>query len=264
VPKTKIFFRNKAHLMQKERDVMSEKVIGILGGMGPEATVDCFDKIIKNTPAAKDQDHLRVLIDSNPKVPDRTAAIIGGGKSPVPVMVSGCRALQRAGADFIIIPCVSAHVFLSETQQQIELPILSIFDAVAEAIDRNHPQIKTVGLLATTGTVSGGLFQKRLLQDDIRTLVPEDGMQSKIMSAIYDIKNAQAARKRSEITADLTAAAASLISRSPEGARGIIAGCTEIPLALRQEHLAIPYFDAVTILARAAIRRAGVTPIALS
>ena len=137
---------------------MDPKTIGILGGMGPEATVDCFDKIIKNTPAAKDQDHLRVVIDSNPKVPDRTAAIIGGGESPVPVMVAGCRALQRAGADFIIIPCVSAHVFLADVRQQIELPVLSIFDAVAEAVTRDHPAIKVVGLLGTTGTVSGGLF----------------------------------------------------------------------------------------------------------
>jgi aspartate racemase len=238
-----------------------EKVIGILGGMGPEATVDCFDKIIKNTPAAKDQDHIRVIIDSNPKVPDRTAAIIGDGESPVPVLVAGCRALARAGADFIIIPCVSAHVFLSEIQQQIQLPVLSIFDAVAEAVTRDHPQIKTVGLLATTGTVSGGLFQKRLGQDAIKTLVCEDGVQSRVMAAIYDIKNAHAARSRSEITTDLIAAAESLIARSPEGAQGIIAGCTEIPLALKQEHLAIPYFNAVTILARAAVRRAGIEPI---
>ena len=119
-----------------------EKVIGILGGMGPEATVDCFEKIIKNTPAARDQDHLRVVIDSNPKVPDRTAAIIGNGESPVPVLAAGCRALERAGADFIIIPCVSAHVFLTEIQQQSELPILSIFDAVAEAVIRDYPQIQ--------------------------------------------------------------------------------------------------------------------------
>ena len=68
---------------------MRERVIGILGGMGPEATVDCFDKIIKNTPATKDQEHLRVIIDSNPEVPDRTAAIIGGGESPVPVARRG-------------------------------------------------------------------------------------------------------------------------------------------------------------------------------
>ena len=108
---------------------MKKQVIGILGGMGPEATLDCFDKIIKHTPAQKDQDHLRVIIDSNPAVPDRTAAIIGDGQSPVPVMVEGCHALENAGADFIIIPCVSAHFFIDEIQQQTNLPILSIFDA---------------------------------------------------------------------------------------------------------------------------------------
>ncbi|MCP4626789.1 MAG: amino acid racemase [bacterium] len=239
---------------------MATKTIGILGGMGPEATVDCFDKIIRNTPATKDQDHLRVVIDSNPAVPDRTAAIIGDGESPVPAMVAGCRALQRAGADFIIIPCVSAHFFLTKVQQQIELPILSIFDAVAETIRRDYPDIKTVGLLGTTGTVSGGLFQKRLLEDEIITFVPEDEMQSKIMSALYEIKNAQAARTRAEITDDLVAAAESLISRQPEGAQGIIAGCTEVPLALKQEHLSPPYFDSVNILARAAILKAGIQP----
>jgi aspartate racemase len=242
---------------------MREKVIGILGGMGPEATLDCFAKIIKNTPAARDQDHLRVVIDSNPKVPDRTAAIIANGESPVPAMAAGCRALERAGADFIIIPCVSAHVFLAELQQQTRLPILSIFDAVAETITRNFSEIKTVGLLGTTGTVSGGLFQKRLAREEINTLVPDDGVQSKIMAAIYDIKNAQAPRTRSEITADLIAAAGSLISRKPDGAQGIVAGCTEVPLALKQEHLPVPYFDAVAILARAAIRRAGTQPIPL-
>jgi aspartate racemase len=105
---------------------MKRKTIGVLGGMGPEATLDCFGKIIKNTPAQRDQDHLRVIIDSNPKVPDRTPAIIGDAESPVSVIVEGCHALERAGADFIIIPCVSAHFFLSEIQAQCNLPILSI------------------------------------------------------------------------------------------------------------------------------------------
>ena len=242
---------------------MNPKTIGILGGMGPEATVDCFDKIIKNTPAAKDQDHLRIVIDSNPSVPDRTAAIVGNGESPVPVMVAGCRALQRAGADFIIIPCVSAHVFIADVQQQIELPILSIFDAVTETITREYPAIKIVGLLGTSGTVSGGLFQQRIAREDITTLVPDDAMQAKIMDAIYDIKNTKPSRTRSEITNDLVSAAQSLMLKKPEGAQGIIAGCTEVPLALKQEHLAIPYFDAVTILARAAIIKAGIRPIPL-
>ena len=88
-------------------------------------------------------------------------------------------------------------------------------------------------------------------------------MQAKIMDAIYDIKNTNPSRTRSEITNDLVSAAQSLILKKPEGAQGIIAGCTEVPLALKQEHLSIPYFDAVTILARAAIIHAGITPLPL-
>jgi aspartate racemase len=242
---------------------MNTKTIGILGGMGPEATLDCFDKIIKNTPASKDQDHLRVIIDSNPGVPDRTPAIIGNGESPVPVIVAGCRSLERAGADFIIMPCVSAHFFLAEIQDQANLPILSIFDVVAETITRDCPEIKTVGLLGTTGTLNGGLFQKRLAQEEIKTVVPDSAMQTKIMDAIYDIKNARPSRTRSEITADLAAAAQSLISQKPHAAQAIVAGCTEIPLALKSENVSVPYFDSITILARAAIINAGIEPVPL-
>jgi aspartate racemase len=237
---------------------MKEKVIGILGGMGPEATLDCYSKIISNTPAKTDQEHLRVFIDANPKVPDRTAAIIEGGESPAPILVAGCRNLQQAGADFIIIPCVSAHFFLDEIQQQVALPVLSVFDVVAEAINSDHPQIKTVGLMATTGTINGGLFQKRLAVEGIKTIVADKTRQSKVMQAIYDIKNSQPARSQAQIVSDLAAAADDLISK---GAQGIIAGCTEIPLALKQEHLSVPYFDALTILARAAIRKAGLMPV---
>jgi len=237
---------------------MKEKTIGILGGMGPEATVDCYSRIITNTPAKTDQEHLRVVIDSNPKVPDRTAAIIAEGESPVPILVAGCRSLQQAGADFIIMPCVSAHFFLDEIQQQITLPILSIFDVVTETIISDHPQIKTVGLMGTTGTINGGLFQKRLAVAGIQTIVADEIHQSKVMEAIYDIKNSQPVRSRAQIISDLVAVADDLISK---GARGIIAGCTEIPLALKQKHLSVPYFDALTILARAAIFKAGLPPI---
>ena len=238
---------------------MKEKTIGILGGMGPEATLDCYAKIIQNTPAKTDQEHLRVIIDSNPKVPDRTAAIIGDGPSPVPILVAGCRTLQSAGADFIIIPCVSAHFFLEEVRHQIQVPILSIFDAVSDTISSQHADIHTVGLLGTTGTISGGLFQKRLASANIKTLVPDDTHQTKIMAAIYDIKNSRPKRSRKQITSDLAAVAESLVSK---GAQGIVAGCTEIPLALKRQHLSVPYFDALTILARAAIIEAGLHPLA--
>ena len=237
------------------------KVIGILGGMGPEATLDCFGKILKNTPAKRDSDHLRVVIDSNPGIPDRIAAILGDGESPVPALVDGCRGLEKAGADFAIVPCVTVHYFLPEIQAESPLPVLSIIDAVADTIHRNFPETRTAGLMGTVATVESGLFQNRLARDRIQTLVPDSARQSKIIDGIKDIKDSRPSRTRSEITADLIEAAGHLIEKKPEGADVIIAGCTEIPLALGQEHLAVPYLDSLTILARAAIRFAGLIPI---
>jgi len=234
-----------------------EKIIGVLGGMGPEATLQFFRLLLRLTPAAKDQDHLRIIIDDNPKVPDRTEAILGRGPSPVPALVESAGLLQRAGADFIAIPCVSAHFFLEELRQKVSLPILSIFDAVAETIEQEHPDLETVGLMATTGTVQGGLFQARLKAGRIETLVPEEASQARIMAAIYDIKNAKASRSRARISADLAVAAGRLVGR---GAQAIVAGCTEIPLALGQEQVSVPYFDSLRLLARAAIRAAGREP----
>jgi len=233
---------------------MGEKIIGVLGGMGPEATLDCFRKIIRSTRAEKDQEHLRVLIDSNTKVPDRTAAILGKGPSPVPALVESASALTRAGADFIIIPCVSAHVFLEEVRARVTIPIVSLFDVVAEAIVTARPPIHTVGLLGTTGTITGGLFQKRLDRDRVDTVVPDSADQERVMSAIYDIKSAAPERPRSAMTSDLVSVAKTLIAR---GAQAIVAGCTEIPLALSQEDLLVPYFDSVLVLARAAVARSG-------
>jgi aspartate racemase len=140
-------------------------------------------------------------------------------------------------------------------------PILSIFDAIAEAIRRKLPEIKTVGLMGTKATIKAGFVQKRLAQDNITTVFPDRAAQAKILDAIKDIKNVLSSRSRSEITTDLIEAARSLIDAKPEGAEAIIAGCTEIPLALSQEHLPVPYFDSLAILARAAIRYAGQTPV---
>jgi aspartate racemase len=237
---------------------MTEKTIGILGGMGPEATLDLFGKIIAHTPAARDQDHLRVVIDSNPKVPDRTAAILRGGASPVPAMKAGIEALQRAGADFVVIPCVSAHFFLDELQREAGLPILSMFDVAAEYMRTHHPLIRRVGLLATTGTLQGGRFREKLQAAGIETITPAGPDQERVMVAIYEIKGAPGGRGRSAIAAEIREIAGRLIQR---GAQGVVAGCTEIPLALKPGDLGVPVFDTLLILARAAIAAAGRTPL---
>ncbi len=235
-----------------------ESVIGILGGMGPEATCHCFEKLIKNTPASCDQEHLRIVIVNNPKVPDRIQAILGDGPSPVPELCQGIHALQRAGADFVIIPCVTVHYFLEELSAQCDLPVLSILDVVADHIRRTHPRMNTVGLLGTNGTVQSKIFQKRLAAEGIETLICSDAWQQKVVEAILDIKNEKARHSQAEITDGLAKAAAHLIRR---GAQGIVAGCTEIPLALAQKDVSVPYFDSLRILARSAIRRAGREPV---
>jgi len=237
---------------------MTEKVIGILGGMGPEATLDLFGKIIANTQAATDQDHLRVIIDSNPKVPDRTAAILRNGESPVPAMRAGIDALKRAGADFVVIPCVSAHFFLDELQREAGLPILSMFDVAAEHIRAHHPNIRKVGMLATTGTLQGGRFRERLQVSGIETLTPAGPDQERVMVSIYEIKGAPGGRGRAAIAAEVREIAGRLIQG---GVQGVVAGCTEIPLVLKPGDLDVPVFDTLTLLARAAIVAAGRTPL---
>ena len=220
--------------------------------------MDLFGKIIANTPAATDQDHLRVVIDSNPKVPDRTAAILRGGESPVPAMKAGIKALKQAGADFVVIPCVSAHFFLEELQREAGLPILSMFDIAAEHIRSHHPNIRKVGLLATTGTLQGGRFRERLQGLGVETLTPAGPDQERVMVSIYGIKGAPADRGRSAIAAEIREVAGRLIQR---GAQGVIAGCTEIPLVLEPRDLGVPVFDTSLLLARAAIAAAGRTPL---
>lgn len=229
------------------------KIIGILGGMGPEATLDLYAKIIRATPATKDQDHLRVIIDSNPKVPDRTPAIIANGESPVPTMLESGKVLEKAGVDFIIIPCISAHFFLDELQRDLKVPILSAFDAVAEKISNEFPDVKTVGLIATTGTIQGGKFAQRLLQNTIATVAPDENDQKTIMDIIYHIKSTQKPDVRRQCKADLIRVSQNLIKN---GAQGIIAGCTEIPLELKAEDLAVAFFDPLRILAEAAVGKA--------
>jgi len=231
----------------------TERIIGILGGMGPEATLNLFEKILKNTPATKDQEHFRIIIDNNPKIPDRNEAIVGGGEDPLPVLVDSGRTLEDAGVDFIVVPCISAHFFLNALSRELAIPVLSILDEVAVEIKKDHPEIKTVGLLAATATLKAGLFQRRIEQENIVVLVPEEQDQEQVMAAIYQIK-ASTSEGRRDAEAILKREANRLIER---GADGIIAGCTEIPLALFPEDIAVPLFDSLLVLARAAVRTAS-------
>ncbi len=233
---------------------MEEKVIGILGGMGSEATVSLFRRIVEVTEATRDQDHLRIIIDNNPKIPDRTPAILGCGESPVPMMVSTAQNLEHAGADFIIIPCVSAHHFIGLLQEAISVPILSIIDAVIAELGRDSPTLHKVGLLATTGTIIGGHFQRALEDAGYAVEVPAPHDQEKlVMEAIYGERGIKAGFLTAENKERLIKVSRGLVEL---GAEGIIAGCTEVPLVLSQGDLSVPFFDSLLILAREAVKEA--------
>jgi aspartate racemase len=220
--------------------------------MEPEATLTLFKEIIDRTPAEKDQDHIRVIIDNNPKIPDRTDAILGKGKSPLPEKLKSYHTVEKAGVDFILIPCISAHVYLDELRDEASIEILSAFEEVANMIVTNYNHINKIGLLATAGTISGGLFQKKLAEKKITTLVPEKESLDLVMSAIYTIKGVNPPNYYANSKLIFKQAAKLLINK---GAQGIIAGCTEIPLAFDQDDVDVPLFNPLLILAESAIRR---------
>jgi aspartate racemase len=233
---------------------MSEKIIGILGGMGPEATIDLFTKIVKETKVKKDQDHLRILIDNNPKIPDRTLAIQGKGPSPLTQLVRSAKVLEKAGADFIVIPCVTAHYYYESLQKRIKIPILHIVNETVKYIQNRLKGIHKIGLIATTGTVQTHLFQKSFSQIGIELVLPSSEVQEKwVMEAIYG-KGGIKAIGPSECSKRLILEASEKLIH--QGAQGIIAGCTEIPLVLKEGDLPVPVIDPISILAQAAIVKA--------
>jgi aspartate racemase len=234
-----------------------EKVIGIIGGMGPEATLLLFERILENTAAARDQEHARIIIDNNPKIPERLPAILGEGGNPVPQMVKSGRVLERAGADFIIIPCVSAHYFLPELRRQLKLPILSMLEETASLIGACRPRISRIGLMAAMGTVRSGIFHRTLAGKGIETLISEEGDLQRVQEKILRIKDTRGHHDRKILREELKEIGEKLLQK---GGQGIIAGCTELPIVLSAEDFRHPFFDVLTILARAAVKRAGLQP----
>ena len=225
-----------------------EKTIGILGGMGPEATAELFLRIIRAAKAKRDQDHPRVIIYSNSKIPDRTGAILHGGPSPLPMMVETGRALQRAGADFLIMPCNTAHHYFQELQEALEVPVLHMIDLsarVAQALG-----VGRVGLLATDGTLATGLYQESYDRFQVETLAPSPQDQKRVMEAIYTHIKAGDLEEGRKLILEVSRA---LIQ---EGAEAVVCGCTEVSLVLRQGDLEVPVIDPMETLAEEAVKLA--------
>ena len=230
-----------------------KKTIGILGGMGPLATADLYRKLVLLTDAASDSEHIRVYIDSNTTIYDRTAAILSGGANPLPAMTDSLRKLESCGADCIIMPCNTAHYFLPKLQELTKVPFVSMLEAAAKTCRARYPG-QTAAVLATKGTLTSGLYQKTLEAEGVPYLIPEAAEQDQLMTVIYEGVKAGAPPEayRAEYLSVLNAMEA-------RGAGYFILGCTELPLAAQLLGADRPAVDPTEELAKAAIRFCGYT-----
>ena len=225
------------------------KTIGVMGGMGPAATVEFFRRLVAWTPACCDQDHPRILIDNDPSVPSRTDAILNGATSPEPALAAMAMNLERAGAELLAMPCNTAHRYLDAIRAAVHIPVLDMLEATAKRIDGD-----CVGLLATSGTIRTGLYERVLAQRGIRLLVPETPAQDRVMQTIEAIKSGVDPRSLEPGLAQIVAAFGA------RGAQAVIAGCTEISLVPGTE-MPIRWIDALDALVKATLREAGVRPL---
>jgi aspartate racemase len=223
------------------------KRLGILGGMGPAASAEFVNRLIQQTPATCDQEHIPFVLWNEPRIPDRSTSMQSGDDLPLPWLQEGIKGLKHAGCDYIVIPCNSAHFWYSQLSK-IGVPILHIVDSVATELKRLNLDKQKIGILGTQGTIESGLYQYHLNRQGWECITPtKQEMAGLVTPAIALIK----ANKIKQSQLMLIKAIHSLIDR---GAQAIVLGCTELPLAIRtNQEEGIPLVNSIDSLVNAAI-----------
>lgn len=228
-----------------------EKIVGIIGGMGPEATVDLMSRVIKATSALDDIDHIRMLVDNNPKVPSRIRALIEkNGESPLDCLRDMARRLEDWGVDFLAIPCNTAHYYHREVQAAVNIPLLDMIDLSVSYLTSQIPDLKAVGLLASSAVFDLELYKHRFADADINimTISPED--QEKVMGVIRKIKTSSYDIEIVKIIQDV------VNSLEKQGAQAFLIACTELSIIGGQLKSKSKIFDASQILAESIVKEA--------
>lgn len=225
------------------------KTIGIIGGMGPLATVDLFSKIVHFTQAEQDADHLHILIDNDPSIPSRMDAILRGRPNPGPAMCAAAKRLEAAGSDFLIIGCNTAHYYYPAVCAAVNIPVLNLLDLTADAARQKG--LQKVGLLATDAILKLRLYEDALVSRGVEVVKPDPAGQKEVMRIIFD------GVKAGKPSFDTSGLKRVLASFAAAGAGTAILGCTELPLAFQLYGMAYPHLDPTALLAREAVRQAG-------
>lgn len=225
------------------------RIVGILGGMGPDATVDFYAKLVRATPASRDQEHLRVVIWADPTVPSRQDALLSGGEDPGPWLEAGVQHLISCGAEILVVPCNTVHAFLPAVVAGKDVEFLSIIDVTVDAVLAAHAT-GGVGLLATNGALASGLYQAALQAAGLQVVLPADSSQRAIAQVIHTVKAGEdKERARQTLTSLLT-------ELQNQGVSTVIAGCTELSVLLGDMNMAVRVIDPSEALARKAVERA--------
>ncbi len=223
--------------------------LGVIGGLGPMATAYYMELVVRMTDVSRDQDHPEMIVMNVPTIPDRTAYILGKSEdNPVPPMIALGRQLAQLGVGVIATPCVTAHYFHDALQQGIGLPVIHVIEATASLL--RETGITRVGLMATDGTVDSGIFQKKLEDAGIQTILPDAAEQAGVMALIYD-------QIKAGVPADLSLFGHIRDSLRDKGAQVVILGCTELSLLKKQQDLGGGILDVLDVLAKVSVETCG-------
>ena len=227
-------------------------IVGVLGGMGPESTAELLVRITRCTPAAVEQDHLRVICDSNPKIPNRTEALLSGETGPIiEALAQTALNLERAGAEIIGIPCNTAHAFLTDVRTAVGVPVLDMIGETATRALDIFGERTVVGLVATDGTLRTRLYHDALEGVGLAAMSPSaSGIQYAVMDALDSVK---LHGPTEDAYGALVAAVRDLTSN---GATAVIAACTEVSLVFERHPPDLPWLDPLQVLAEALVREA--------
>lgn len=230
---------------------MPDKVVGIIGGMGPEATVDLQQRVIRATPARDDADHIRMIVDNNPQIPSRIKALIeGSGESPVPCLQEMARKLAAYGADLLAIPCNTAHTYFEEIQSAVPIPVLHMIDLTVGKMLAENPALTRVGVLASRAVIMNELYPRAFRQHGIQILYPAPEIEDRLMVAIKTVKTGRYGPKEQGA---LRQAADELVAQRAEA---LIIACTELSLLAEGLNSAVPLVDTAQVLAEEIVRLA--------
>jgi len=235
-----------------EVNPMKEITLGVLGGLGPLATVYFMDMVVKLTDASCDQDHISMVVLNHPSIPDRTDYILDNTKpDPLPVMISDAKRLEGAGSDFIVIPCNTAHYFYEQIQDNIGIPMLNIIDETVSSAVKTVPGLKKLGVLATKGTLRAGSYQRVCEKYGVEFAHPDEQSENILMSLIYDGVKAGG-------SIDLDAFFGVIDNMKKDGCDAVVLGCTELSVIHWDNKISRPdVIDSMQTLARASILKCG-------